>query len=140
MDLILDTDVLLWLSQGSPRLGYEARTTVEEARQEGSVRFSAVSMLEVARLHWEGRIDLPRVPTLWHRDLLDKGVHEIPITSEIAMLAGSLKIRHGFHADPADQLIAATAMVTGRKMVTSDRKTLRWAVRRRDIDCIDART
>lgn len=139
MDLLLDTDALLWLSQGSPRLGAEARTVIDQASDGGSVRFSAVSMLEATRLHWAGKIDLARAPAMWFRDLLRGGVHEIPITSEIAILAGSLTALHGFHADPADQLITATAIITRRRMVTSDRKTLNWASGRREIDCLDAR-
>ncbi len=138
MDLLLDTDALIWVAQGSPRLGARARVVIDQASDGGSVRFSAVSMLEATRLHWADRIDLPGAPARWFRDLLGEGVHEIPVTSEIAILAGSLKALHGFHADPADQLITATAIVTRRRMVTSDRKTLSWASGRREIECVNA--
>ena len=138
MDLILDTDALLWMSQGSPRLGRRAASAIEAAAREGSVRFSAVSMLEVARLHWSGRIDLPKVPELWHRDLLAAGAREIPVTSETAMLAASLHADHGFHSDPADQLITASAMIARRPLVTSDRKILKWAAAREAPECLDA--
>ncbi len=84
-------------------------------------------MLEIARLHWDGRIDLRKDPGLWLRSLLDQGLHEIPVTSEMSVLAGSLERRDGFHADPANQLITAAAILTGRRLVTSDRKILRWA-------------
>ena len=97
-------------------------------------------MLEVTRLHWDGRIDLRRVPEVWHRELLDMGVREVPVTSEIAILAASLETRDGFHADPADQMITAAAIVTRRRLVTSDRKILSWASGRTEIDCLDART
>lgn len=140
MVIILDTVALLWMSQGSPRLGRRTSLEVEEAALDGSLRFSAISMLEVFRLHWEDRIDLREPPEVWRRGLLDVGVHEIPVTSEIAGLAGSLKVRHGFHSDPADQLIAATAIVTRGKLITSDRKILGWATSRKDIQCHDART
>ena len=138
--LILDTGVLLWMSQGSEHLGARTRVMIEEAGHQGSLSFSAVSMLEVARLHADGRIDLRRVPELWHRELIDRGVREIPVTSEIALLAAALESRQAFHADPADQLIAATAIVARRQLVTSDRKILHWATGRTDPDCLDART
>ena len=65
MDLILDTDALLWMSQGDPRLGSGTRTAVDAATRDGSLRFAAISMLEVARLHWDGRIELPAVPEVF---------------------------------------------------------------------------
>ena len=140
MTIILDTIALLWMSQGSPRLGKRSSLEIDEAGLDGSLRFSAISMLEVARLHWDDRIDLQGAPEVWRRGLLDVGVHEIPVTSEIAGLAGSLKVRHGFHSDPADQLIAATAIVTRGKLMTADRRILGWATSRKDIQCHDART
>ena len=97
-------------------------------------------MLEITRLHWDGRIDLRTAPEVWRRSLLDLGVHGIPVTSEMAVLAGSLERRDGFHADPADQLITAAAILTKRRLVTSDRKILRWAETRGEPDCLDARS
>jgi len=138
--LVLDTGVLLWMSQGSEHLGSRTRATIEEADQGGSLSFSAVSMLEVARLHGDGRIDLRRAPEMWHRDLIDRGVREVPVTAETALLAAALESREGFHADPADQLIAATAIVARRRLVTSDRKILHWATGRAEPTCLDART
>lgn len=140
MNLILDTDALLWMSGDSSNLGPGSRAAVTQAASIGSLKFSAISMLEITRLHWDGRIDLRRAPELWYRDLLDLGVHEIPITSEMAILAGSLERRDGFHADPADQLVAAAAIITRSRLVTSDRKILRWAEGRAALDCLNARS
>ena len=139
MAIILDTVALLWVSQGSPRLGRNSSVEIEQAARDGSLRFSAISMLGVSRLHWDERIDLRVAPEAWLRGLLDEGVHEIPVTAEIALLAGSLRIRHGFHSDPADQLITATAIVNRSRLITSDRRILRWADHRDDIRCLDAR-
>ena len=137
--MILDTNALLWLSQDASDLGSEARTVIEEASGTDSLRFSSISMLEVARLHHVGRIDLRRPPEVWHRELLDRGVREVPVTSRIAMLAASLRARDGFHADPADQLITATALVTRDELLTSDRRILDWASDRTDMRSRDAR-
>lgn len=139
MDIILDTDALLWMSQGSSRLGKETRVTIEEAIRGGMVRFSPISMLEATRLHWGRRIDLRRAPEVWHRELLDRGVREVPVTTDITILAASLEPQEGFHADPADQMITASAMVTRLTLVTSDRKILGWASGRTDINCLNAR-
>ncbi len=139
MKMVLDTVVLLWMSQGSPRLGRQVSLVIEQAAGNGRLRFSAISMLEVSRLHWQERIDLQKTPGVWLRGLLDRGILEIPVTAEIADLAGSMKVRHGFHSDPMDQLIAATAMMTRSKLITSDRRILGWAESRTDFQCLDAR-
>ena len=138
--LILDTGVLLWMSQGNDRLGPRTRAILDAAGQAGSLSFSAISMLEIARLHADGRIDLRRAPELWYRELIDRGVREIPVTAEMALLAAALESKEGFHADPADQLIAATAVVVRRQLATSDRKILNWATERTEPNCLNART
>ena len=140
MELILDTDALLWMSRGDPKLGPGVAAAVEAAARDGSLRFAAISMLEIARLHWADKIKLPTLPEVWHRHLLDAGAREIPITSEIAMQAASLQALHGFHTDPADQLVAAAAMVNRCQLVTSDRKILNWASARTAPECINARS
>lgn len=117
--MILDTNALLWLSQDNPDLGRRARVALNEASAADSLRFSSISMLEVARLHHDGRINLRRPPEVWHRELLDQGVREVPVTSRIAMLAATLRARDSFHADPADQLITATALATRDELLTS---------------------
>ena len=139
-DLVLDTNALLWISRGSRNLGPRTIQAIARAVSRGSLKFSAVSMLEITRLHADGRIDLRREPEVWFRKLLDLGVHEIPVTSEIAILAASLEWRDSFHADPADQIITATAIITKRRLVTSDRRILGWAESRAMPDCLNART
>ena len=69
------------------------------------------------------------------------GVGEVPVTAETALLAATaLESGEGFHADLADQLIAATAIVARRRLVTSDHKILHWATGRTEPTCLDART
>ena len=66
------------------------------------------------------------------RDLiLRQGTIELPLTGEIAVLAGELESLHG---DPADRFIAATAIVHDATLVTADEKLLRWrhSVRRQN--------
>ncbi len=139
MNVLLDTDALLWMSQGSVRLGEETKATIEQTMRNGRVRFSPISMLEATRLHWDQRIDLRRPPEVWYRELLDRGIREVPVTTDITIVAASLESQEGFHADPADQMITATAMLTRLTLVTSDRKILGWASTRTDINCLDAR-
>ena len=53
---------------------------------------------------------------------------EIPIGGDIAV-ESVLLMNTGFHRDPADQLIIATAMLKGMQLATTDRKIIDWAQR-----------
>ena len=44
----------------------------------------------------------------------------------------------GFHNDPADQLIVATAMLAGMRLATTDRRIIGWAERTRLIPLADS--
>lgn len=70
----------------------------------------------------KGRLDLLFDLGVWRRDLLDRGLIEIPIDGGIAARAGLLPDMHG---DPADRIIVATAL-EGHQLVTADGKILRW--------------
>ncbi len=70
----------------------------------------------------KGRLDLLIDLGVWRRDLLDRGLIEIPVDGDIATRAGLLPDMHG---DPADRIIVATSL-EGHRLVTADGKILRW--------------
>ena len=43
----------------------------------------------------------------------------------------------GFHRDPADQLLVATAMLAGMRLATTDEKIIGWAQRSRLLPLVD---
>jgi PIN domain nuclease of toxin-antitoxin system len=55
--------------------------------------------------------------------MLSEGATELPLTGEIAILAGELE---GLHADPADRFIAATAIAHDATLMTADNRLLQW--------------
>ena len=61
---------------------------------------------------------------------LRSGLREIPIDGEVAV-ESVLLMNTGFHSDPADQLIVATAMLAGMRLATTDQKIIGWAQRTR---------
>lgn len=81
---------------------------------------SAISCWELAKLVEKGRIGFS-IPTLtWiRRSLQEYDIRMADLTAEIAVESTLLK---GMHADPADQIIAATSRVTGMALVTSDKR------------------
>ena len=120
--ILLDTHVLLWLRGGSGRLGPKARREIDQAWRSGEVGVSAISFWEIAMLKERGRIRLQPEVGPWRRELLEQGMIEIPVDGAIGIRAVGLA---GFHADPADRLIVATAL-DGHRIVTSDKRTLGW--------------
>ena len=73
-------------------------------------------------LHDKGRMALLTEISSWRRSLFDEGLMEIPVDGEIGIRANGLT---GFHADPADRHIVATAL-GGHQLVTADRRILDW--------------
>ena len=120
--ILLDTHVLIWQELGDLRLGPQARRVIASALQEDRAAVSAISFWEVGMRVQKGRLDLFFDLGVWRRDLLDRGLIEIPVDGGIATRAGLLPNIHG---DPADRIIVATAL-EGHQLVTADGKILRW--------------
>ena len=78
-----------------------------------------------------GRIELSLSPEAWRRDLLSYGVREMPLDGDVGIAAARLE---GFHGDPADRILVATAIRNGAELVTADGQILGWqgALPRRD--------
>ncbi len=120
--LLLDTVVLLWMIRDDRRFGSRARHAVNEAVVAGNAAVSAISFWEMGMLVRKGRVQLDLAVEALRRSLLDQGITEIPVTGDIALRAGLLDDIHG---DPADRIIASTAL-EGHRLVTADRELLAW--------------
>ena len=120
--LLLDTQVLIWIRFGNRRLGRNARDVIERAVRGDDVAVSAITFWEVAMLRNKGRLRFPEDVGLWRQELLGQGLTEIPVDGEIGIRANALS---GFHADPADRIIVATAQ-GGHRLVTADERILAW--------------
>ena len=121
--LILDTHVFLWLMNGENELSSEAREIIEASIIDGSIAISAISLWEISMLHTRERIFLNQPCLAWiKRSLEAPGITLYPLTPEITVESTSLP--GGFHGDPADRIIVATARVLGLPLLTRDQKIL----------------
>lgn len=136
MNLLLDTNVLLRLAAASESVSDSFKQEVESGLGQGSVAVSSITFVETTRLHHHGRIDLGCHPGVWRSERLRSGLREIPIAGEIAV-ESVLLMNAGFHNDPADQLIVATAMLGGLRLATMDRKIIAWAQRTRLVPLLN---
>ena len=114
-------------------MGQNAYRRVQASLAAGENAVSAVSFWETAMLISKGRYRLFKPIVEWRKELLTRGLTEIPIDGLIAAQAGELDWEHG---DPADRIILATAMRLGLRLLTADRKILSW---RGPVELIDAR-
>lgn len=129
--ILLDTHVLVWLDQGSTDLGPEARQAIQAAFEADDLCVSAISFWEIAMLVAKGRIEIERSVVAWRRALLESGLEEHPVDGEIGARAAAMDDLHG---DPADRMIAATAVAMGATLVTADQRLLSWRDPLRRID------
>jgi PIN domain nuclease of toxin-antitoxin system len=124
--IVLDTHTWIWWNAEPDKLSGPARQAIDDADEVG---ICPISCWELAMLVSKGRLKLDRAPLEWTNEALsDDFCKLIPISPVIAVTAGSLE---GFHGDPADRLIVATAIEMGVPLITRDRKI-------RDFGRVDA--
>ncbi|WP_029288420.1 type II toxin-antitoxin system VapC family toxin [Cellulomonas sp. HZM] len=113
---LLDTHVVLWLWGSPGRLAADVRDALGDPRNR--VLVSAASAMEVATKTRLGKLDIGHtlVPA-WASWLREISADELPISTEHALLAGSM----GWdHRDPFDRLLVAQAVIEGVALVTAD--------------------
>ena len=116
--IVLDTHALLWWRDGSRRLSGTARRTIEGA---SSIGIPTACCLELATLERRRRIVLQGGAARWIRAAVaGERIVELPLTGEVAIEAGRLP--DAFPGDPVDRIVYATAVVTGSRIVTRDRR------------------
>jgi PIN domain nuclease of toxin-antitoxin system len=123
MIALLDTHVLLWWFERTPRLSAAQRRVLARAGERGSVGVCDVTLLEIALLLEAGRIKLAIPLDAWlmratAAPLVDRCGITPAIAREIADLHGTRDW------DPADRVIVATARVLGVPLVTSDARII----------------
>ena len=133
MNLLLDTHVWIWSQESPERLGELAR---ERLSNPANVLYvSTISTLEIARLVEGGVIELKGTIASWIRRSTDAlRSRTVEVSHDIAMAAYALP--EGFHRDPADRILVATARRLNLTLVTADERILTSSCLR----TLDART
>jgi PIN domain nuclease of toxin-antitoxin system len=119
--IVLDTHALIWWADAGSKLSKNARQATRAESRRRELVASAISVFEILTLERRGRLEFKTPAAEWLanlRKLPEMTIH--PVTDEIAERAGGLE--EAFPGDPADRLIAATALVLGVSLVTQDTK------------------
>jgi PIN domain nuclease of toxin-antitoxin system len=128
---MLDTHVLLWLDADDRRLGAATNRVLDRAWEEQELSVSAISFWEVTLLVMKQRLALGSSPRSWRRDMLKNGLQELAFDGQVGVDAAELE---GFHADPADRIIVATALARDATVITADERILGWPGPLRRLD------
>ena len=120
--ILLDTHAVIWLMT-ERGLGRQSQRIVDKALSEDSLAMSAISFWELAMLLAKGRLRTIKSASEERRKITAAGIRELPVTGDIAILAAELE---GLNGDPADRIIAATAIAHDATLMTADERLLRW--------------
>jgi PIN domain nuclease of toxin-antitoxin system len=116
--IILDTHSWIWWVGSPKKLSTRARKACASAEV---LLVAAISCWEVAMLVAHGRIGFDRDVDLWIKHaLVVPGIRLEPLTPTIAVR--STRLPGAAPKDPADRMIAATALEYGIPLVTRDRE------------------
>jgi PIN domain nuclease of toxin-antitoxin system len=122
LKLLLDTHVWVWSLEDPRRLRPKVASALSAASAE--LWLSPISLWEVAVLIQVGRIALKGFsgPREWIEEAKARApMREAPLNGQIAIESRYVRVSHD---DPADRFLAATAMVLGLTLVTSDARLL----------------
>jgi len=125
MKYLLDTCTLIWMFEGSDRIGAHLRAELTDLNNE--VYYSDVSLLEIVIKYQLGKLQLPKPPSSLiaplarhHQvDLLPHDTHTILGLEKLPLL----------HRDPFDRLLVSQAKQHGLTLVTPDPKIQQYDFR-----------
>ena len=128
--IVLDTQSVVWLIQETEKLSKPALQAVITARREGTpIAISDLTLWEFAMLAHRGRIALFASLPIALQEIAS--IYTVlPIIPEIA--GTSVRLSAEFPADPADRIIAATALAHSAALVTADSRIRRSG----EVPCI----
>lgn len=116
--ILLDTHAIVHDALEPKRLSRRARSLIEEGAESGTLACSDISLWEIAMLIARGRVKVEVDAVQFLDDAVQaRSLKILPITPRIAVVAQSDAFEHG---DPADRIIAATALVHRARLVSAD--------------------
>jgi PIN domain nuclease of toxin-antitoxin system len=122
MTHLLDTHA--WIQRA---LGEHLPPLVDQTltRHAETLAIADISLWEAAKLVELGRLQLSIPLAEFFRLAITPELTVLPITPAIAERVTALEAA-GFHKDPADQLIVATALVHGLRLISDDTRIRQW--------------
>lgn len=121
--ILLDTCAIVWDALARERLSSSARTAIDAAAASHALLIADISLWEIAMLTRKGRLQIDATPEHFLQLYIQaRAAAVVPISPQIAQLSVALDEEVG--GDPADRLVAATALATKASLVTGDSRLL----------------
>lgn len=121
--IILDTHIWIWWVDNNPKSNQRQRELINTYQSSG-LGISIISCWKVAKLVENKKLILACSVDEWLTGgLAYPGVQLLNLTLPIMVVSTKLT---GFHRDPADQLIVATAQIYDCSLLTADNKILAY--------------
>ena len=121
--LLLDTHILLWMVNDSPRLRADIRTAITNPHHQ--VFVGAVSVWEIVIKHTQSRRDDFEMPDNLEATIDASGFYRIDINFAHAHQVAALPLHH---TDPFDRMLIAQAQAENLTLITADPAILRYNV------------
>lgn len=118
--ILLDTCAIVWSAQNA--LPAHVRKRLNLCAHTGELFWSPISAWEIATLVRKGRLRIDEPLEAFLDCMERRGARIAALTPQIAQIAGSFG--ETFGGDPADRIIAATALAMGLCVLTRDRRLL----------------
>jgi PIN domain nuclease of toxin-antitoxin system len=119
---LLDTHAWIQRALGEPLPPLVDQTLARHAQ---TLAIADISLWEAAKLVELGRLELSVPLAEFFRLAIGPGLTVLPMTPPIAERVATLEAAN-FHKDPADQIIVATALVHGLRLITNDHRIRQW--------------
>jgi PIN domain nuclease of toxin-antitoxin system len=117
--IAVDTHVIVWDALRSRRISRKAREAMDKANAGDGIILCDISLWEIAMLMASKRLKIDAPCSEFMSYVRKSNVYHMqPITPAIAEL--SARLFGEAHKDPADRIIAATAIVSRVPLVTAD--------------------
>jgi PIN domain nuclease of toxin-antitoxin system len=116
--ILLDTQVVVWLAFEPRLLSLAALEAIGAARAQDGLAISDKTLWEIAMMVWKGKVDI-RGSLLDFLRTTESEFLVLPIDAAVAEC--SMTFSANFPKDPADRIIAATALVHRLDLVTIDK-------------------
>jgi PIN domain nuclease of toxin-antitoxin system len=122
--IVFDTHIWIWWVNDSPRLTEQHKIWIQDYQSQG-LGISIISCWEIAKLVEKNKLVLSMTVDEWLKAALAyPGVQLLNLNVPIVVQSTQLT---GFHNDPADQIIVATAKIYDCLLLTADGKILNYA-------------
>lgn len=125
MKYLLDTHVWIWWHVHPENLSPRVRSLLKNPGRYEELLLSAISTWEFGKLVEKARLGISCDPETWIERALDMPkLRVVPLTPLLAYR--STVLPKPFHADPADQMIVATARQENATILTKDMRIRRY--------------